>query len=241
MGDAHGRVGRVDRLPARPGGAVDVDLQVAGVHVHVHVLGLGQHRHRGRGRVDPALRLRLRHPLHPVRPALELEHAVCAVALHREGVVAVAQLERLGLEAATLGVAGEHAVEVGGEQAGLLAARAGPDLDDHVLVVVRVRLDHREPDLLLELAEPVLRAAQQLAQLGSSPSSASSSSAPAASSVARRHSSASACAGSSCGRRGRPRRSAAGRRSPPGRPSGPRARRTGSRSARRAARSPRRG
>src|SRR3712207_8615012 len=53
-------------------------------------------------------------------------------------VLAVAGLERLGLEAAGLGVLGEHAVEVAGPQARLLAARAALDLDDDVLVVVGV-------------------------------------------------------------------------------------------------------
>ena len=74
--------------------------------------------------------------------------------------------QRLGLEAAPLRVAGEHPVEVAGPQAGLVAARAGADLDDHVLVVVRVALDHREPDLLLELGEAGARGLEHLAQLG---------------------------------------------------------------------------
>jgi hypothetical protein len=80
--------------------------------------------------------------------------------------VPVADLERLLLQAAPVGIARQHPVEVGGEQAGLLAARARPDLDDHVLLVVRVRLDHRQPDLLLELPEPLLRGAQELTHLG---------------------------------------------------------------------------
>ena len=82
--DAHRRVGRVDRLAARAGRAVDVDLQVALVDLDVDVLGLRHHRD-GRGRrVDPALRLRLGHALHAVRPALVLEDRVRAVALDRE-------------------------------------------------------------------------------------------------------------------------------------------------------------
>jgi hypothetical protein len=91
-----------------------------------------------------------------VGPTLVLEDAIGAVALHGKGVVAVADLERLGLEAAPLGVAGEHPVQVGREEAGLLAAGSGPDLDDHILLVVGVGLDHREADLLFELAEPLL-------------------------------------------------------------------------------------
>ena len=74
--------------------------------------------------------------------------------------------QRLGLEAAALGVAGEHPVEVAGQQAGLVAAGAGADLDDHVLVVVGVALDHREADLLLERLDPLARVGEHLAQLG---------------------------------------------------------------------------
>ena len=98
-------------------------------------------------------------------PPSYLKTLYAPVALDGEGVVAVAHRQRLGLEAAALGVAGEHAVEVGGEQAGLLAAGTGADLDDHVLVVVGVGLDHRQPDLLVELLQAPLRGGEHLAQL----------------------------------------------------------------------------
>ena len=39
------------------------------------------------------------------------------------------------------GVAGVHAVEVGGEERGFLAALAGADLDDDVLLIERVARD----------------------------------------------------------------------------------------------------
>ena len=155
---AHGRVGRVDRLPAGPRGAVDVDLQVVRVDLHVDVLGLGQHRDGRRRGVDASLGLGLRHALDAVRAALELEHRVGAVALDRERVLALADLQRLGLEAEALGVAGQHPVEVAGPQAGLLAAGAALDFDDHALLVVGVALDHRQADLLLELLDPLARA-----------------------------------------------------------------------------------
>ena len=56
-------------------------------------------------------------------------------------------------EAAQLRVAGEHLEEVAREQRRLVAAGAGADLDEHVLVVVGVALDHRQADLLGELLE----------------------------------------------------------------------------------------
>ena len=50
--------------------------------------------------------------------------------------VGLALGEHLDLVAVLLGPAGVHAVGVAGEQGGLVAAGAGPDLDDHVLAVV---------------------------------------------------------------------------------------------------------
>ena len=67
----------------------------------------------------------------------------------------------------TLGVAGEHPVEVARPQAGLVAAGAALDFDDHVLLVVGVALDHRQADLLLELLDALrARDREHLAQLG---------------------------------------------------------------------------
>ena len=157
--------------PPGPGGAVDVDLQVVLVDLDLDLLGLGQHRdRRGRG-VDPPLRLGLGHPLDAVGAALELEDRVGALALDREGdLLEAADLggrlrEHLGREAALLGVAGEHLVEVAGEQRRLVAPGPGADLDDHVLGVVGVALDHRQPDLLFELLEPRRRLLDDLPQL----------------------------------------------------------------------------
>src|SRR5262249_20699604 len=107
----------------------------------------------------------LRHALNTVRAALVLEDAVGAVAADLERVVAVGDRQRLDLEAAPLRVAVEHPVEVAGEQPGLLPTGPGADLDDDVLAVVRVALDHREADLLVELLEPLLGSLEQLAQL----------------------------------------------------------------------------
>ncbi len=152
--------------PPGPGRSVDVDLEVVRVDLDVDLLGLGQHGHRRGGGVDAALRLGLRHALHAVRPALELEDAVRAVAAHLERVVAVGLRQRLGLEPEAVGVAQEHPVDVAREQAGLLAPGPAPHLDDHVLVVVRVALDHGQADLLLELGHAGLGHLEHLAHLG---------------------------------------------------------------------------
>ena len=57
-------------------------------------------------------------------------------------------------------------MEVAGEHRRLVAACPGADLDDHVLVVVGVALDHRQADLLLELGEPGGRVGDDRPQLG---------------------------------------------------------------------------
>ena len=106
------------------------------------------------------------HALHAVRPALVLEDRVGAVAVDGEGVLAVADLERLDLEAQALGVLGQHAVDVARPQPGLLAAGPALDLDDHVLVVGRIALDHGQADLLVELLQAPARGGQHLAHLG---------------------------------------------------------------------------
>ena len=84
-----------------------------------------------------------------------------------------------------LGVARVHAEEVGGEERGLVAARAGAYLDDDVLLVARVRRQQSAPDVLFQslllLAEAVhlfagerlhigvVRLFQQGARIGDAP------------------------------------------------------------------------
>ena len=131
--------------PPGPGRAVDVDLQVVLVDLDLDLLGLGHHGD-GRGRrVDAALRLGLRDALDAVRAALPLEDRVGAVALDREddlleaARLVRARAELLRLEAAPLGVAGQHPEDVARPERGLVAADALADLDDHVLAVGRDR------------------------------------------------------------------------------------------------------
>ena len=115
------------------------------------------------------------HALHAVHAALVLQGRVGALAAHLEddllvaAVVVLAGAEDLDLEALRLGVAREHAGQIAGEQGGLVAARAGADLDDHVLGVVGVAGEHAAADLLAELVEQPAAVAElllrELAQL----------------------------------------------------------------------------
>jgi len=121
--------------------------------------------------VDAPLRLGFRDPLDAVGAALELEDRVGAIAFDREGhLLETTGLRRrlrehLGREPTQLGVASEHFEEVAGEQRRLVAAGAGADLDDHVLGVVGVTLDHRQPDLLFQLLDPRRRLVDDPPQL----------------------------------------------------------------------------
>jgi hypothetical protein len=83
-----------------------------------------------------------------------------------ERVLALADIHRLRLKAQSFGVLGEHPVEIARPQPCLVAAGAALDLDDHVLLVVRVALDHRQADLLFQLLDPLMGPVQFLAHLG---------------------------------------------------------------------------
>jgi hypothetical protein len=106
-----------------------------------------------------------------VGPALELEHRVGAVATDLErDLLEPADLgrrlgEHVGGKAALLGVASQHLEQVAREQRRLVAAGAGADLDDHVLGIVGIALDHRQADLVLERAQAVGRLGDQAPQL----------------------------------------------------------------------------
>ena len=95
--------------------------------------------------VDAALRLGVRHALHPVHAALELQPAEHALALDRgddllvAAGVALADALHLDPPAVLGGVALVHAEQVAGEQRRLVAAGAGPHLQDGRGVLVGVR------------------------------------------------------------------------------------------------------
>mmetsp|Transcript_12448 Transcript_12448/g.39679 ORF Transcript_12448/g.39679 Transcript_12448/m.39679 type:complete len:254 (+) Transcript_12448:173-934(+) len=133
--EPHGRLGRVDVLPA---------CAARAHHLHLHVR-LGQFRHLGRlvlrhdrnhrrRGVDAPLRLRLGDPLHAVRPALRPQRGEHSLTRHRRRRLAAASVlkRRVGQQreapALALAVALVHAEELLGEEASLVAAHAGVQL-----------------------------------------------------------------------------------------------------------------
>ena len=173
MGDAHGRIGGVDGLPAGPRGAEDVDAQVGGVDLELAgVVGLGHDQHAGGGGVDAPGRLGDGHALDAVDAALVLQvrpHPVLGLrgsaGLNGQAHILVAAqvgvggAQDLDGPAHALGVAGVHAGQVGGEQGRFLAALAGLDLDNDVAGVVGVARDE-------DLAQTIGGVGLGLAQTG---------------------------------------------------------------------------
>ena len=163
VGDPDRRVGGVDRLAARSGRPVHVDAQVVVVERDVDIVRLRQHGDRRRRRVDATLRLGDRNALHAVGPALVLHPAPDAVALEQERhLVEAAPLGGIGAEHLVLpphpvGVPDVHVEEVLGEQVRLLASLGAADLDDHVLVVVRVAREEQHLQVLLDAGGGRLR------------------------------------------------------------------------------------
>src|SRR5215207_5933590 len=162
MRDPDRRVCGVHALAARTTGTVHVDLEVSCVDLDLYILGLGQDGHGRRRGMYAALTLGLWHPLDPVRAPFVLEDRVGAVAadLHSDLPVATdcGRAGRKGtvLEAEAVGVAGVHIVELAREEGCFVAAGPRPDLDDDVLVVVRVAVDELGPDVLGENLDPLL-------------------------------------------------------------------------------------
>ena len=76
-----------------------------------------------------------------------------------------AHRQLLGPESAALGVLDVDLEKLSREQRRLFPARGGADLEDHVLVVVGIRLDHRLADLRLQGLHLPLGLVQEAAQI----------------------------------------------------------------------------
>ena len=157
VGDPDRGVGRVDRLPARARGALDIDPKVALlVDLDLDLVDLWQHDDRDRGRVDPPRRLGRRDALDAMDAALELEPAVRSVAVDLEDRLldpadpCLVHAQDLGRESVALGITDVHPVELGGKQGSLVATGAAAELHDHVAPVVRVARQEQHLQLLDE-------------------------------------------------------------------------------------------
>src|SRR5450631_3266878 len=157
MGDADGGFGLVDVLAAGTLRAHGVDLQIVFVNLDVNLFHLGQYRDGGSRRVDAAGGFGVGYALHAVHAGFEFELGEHATSAHfgddflEAAFGAFADRHDFRLPALQGGVAFVHAEQVAGEQRGLVAAGAGADFQDGVVIVHRVFRDQRKLDLLFEL------------------------------------------------------------------------------------------
>src|ERR1039457_1359306 len=157
VGDAHGRIRGVDALPAGAGGTEGIDADVLGLDLDLNFVGFGQDRHRDGGGMHAALLLRYGHALHAVHATFVLQFGVdLGAGDQRDHVLEAADAALTGggdyhLPALGLRVARVHAEDLGGEQHGLIAARAGADFEDDVLIVVGVLGQQQDLEIFLDL------------------------------------------------------------------------------------------
>jgi hypothetical protein len=168
VGDAHGRVGLVDVLAARAGGAIGVDLQVVVLDLDVaRVLDDRRDLDARERRLAAVLRVERGDAHEPVDALLGGEQAIGVLARDAHGrrldagLLPRARLEQLDLEAAALAEAHHHPQHHLGPVLGVGAARAGVDGDQRIAGVV---LAGEEP-LLLEVGEAGLDGGDRLLEL----------------------------------------------------------------------------
>jgi hypothetical protein len=114
------------------------------IDLNIDFFRLWEHRNRDGGGVDAALSFRLRHSLDAVDARFVAEFRVNGVALdHRDRFLdaadtGVGDLHDLHLPAQSFGVAGVHPQHFCCEKRRFVAASSRTDLEDNVLLVVRV-------------------------------------------------------------------------------------------------------
>jgi hypothetical protein len=146
---------------------------ILGLDLDVDLFGLGEDGDGdGRG-VDAALGLGRGDTLHAVDAGLVLEQGVDAVAFDDGGDVleAVADAglglrEDLDLPAVLLGETEVHAEDLGDEEGGLVAAGAGAEFEDDVLLVVGILGQEQHLELLFDRGKARLEAGQLLLRHG---------------------------------------------------------------------------
>ncbi len=129
---------------------------ILGFDLDVHFFGLRKHGDGDGGGVDAALRLGGGNALHAVHAALPLELRVDALAFDDGDDFLVSADAGLGerhdfdLPAMLLGEARVHAEDLGGKERGLVAAGAGADFENHVLLVVGILGQQQDLDLVFD-------------------------------------------------------------------------------------------
>ena len=146
-------------LPARTASLEDFHLHVRFGNVNFHIVHFGQHCDGGGGGVDAPRRFGGRHALDAMHARLVFQFRVSAFAFDLEDDFLVAADadgalgQDLALPILAVGVARVHAEQVGGEERGLVPARARADFHEDVFIVARVLGDEQGFDLGLEFLD----------------------------------------------------------------------------------------
>src|SRR6516164_1627331 len=160
MRDAHRGIGLVDVLAARPGGAIGVNAQIRRIDLDlIDLIELRQDRDRARGGMDAPLRLGGRHALHAMRARLKLQAGEGALAgdaaddLAEAAVLAGALAQHFDVEAFRFGITCIHAVEVAGEDRGLIPAGTRAHLEKDVALIAWIGRQQQAAQLELRRLE----------------------------------------------------------------------------------------
>ena len=176
MGDADGRVRRVDALAAGTARAECVDAEILCINLHVHFFGFRQHGDGdGRG-VNAAARFGGGHALHAMDAAFVFHLAVDAAPFDvgddffDAADAVVVGRHHLNAPALFFGELAVHPEQLIREERRLVAAGSGADFEDDVFLIVRILRDEQHLDLSKEAVAPLLQAAQffigELAHVG---------------------------------------------------------------------------
>src|SRR5262245_50882000 len=163
--DADGALGLVDVLSTGAAGAHLLPVDVLGADLDLDLVRLGQHGDRRCRRVDAALLLGLGNTLDAVPAALVAEVLVDLVAGDAEDDFLEAALltgtERdvLDSPAHVAPIVRVHAIEIARKQGGLVAAGAGPNLQDEAVEIL-ARINEEE------VLEPALQSVAASAEAG---------------------------------------------------------------------------
>ena len=145
MRQAHRRIGFVDVLAAGTRGAESIHAHVGRINQYVaDIIGFRHDRHRRGRSVNAPLRFGGGHALHAMAAGFKFQARVSALAddacdhLLVAADFALRLRNDFNLPAISFGVARVHAKQISGEERGFIATCAAANLDENILVVVRI-------------------------------------------------------------------------------------------------------
>ena len=169
MGQPHCGIGRIDALSAIAGSTHDIDADVLIRDINLDIIfHFRDHRDRTGRSMDPAPGFGHRYALDTMDAALIFQTGVSAFTgddkahrLHTSDAD-LFKAYRLYLPSAALGIMDIHSVNITGKKSSFVAAGAGADLYDHILVIIRIFGEKKDPETFLQFGEFLTRSGQFL-------------------------------------------------------------------------------